>query len=148
MEITLSLSLPRDARTIAVARHLCRKTLREMGVEDGCVSDIEIALTEACTNVLDHSAGHEYDVELALTERDCVIRVIDGGFGFDVDAPRKATDTEAESGRGISLMHALVDQVRFESRPEEGTVVHLEKSLVYKEGAPGASLVLRGTEPG
>jgi serine/threonine-protein kinase RsbW len=149
VEIKLSLSLPRDARTIAVARHICRETLRELGVESECVSDIEVALTEACTNVLDHSGpGDEYDVELILTERDCVIRVIDSGAGFDADAPRAVLDEGAESGRGIALMHALVDQVRFESRPEEGTVVHLEKALSYTDDAPGAALSLRGPSAG
>lgn len=137
----MGLSLPRDARAIGVARHISRETLRELGVEDNCVSDIEVALTEACTNVLDHSGnGDEYDVEFTLTEHDCVIRVIDSGSGFDIEAPRVPPDEVSESGRGIALMQALVDRVRFESRPEDGTVVHLEKSLVYLEGAPGTAL--------
>ncbi len=141
MEIKLGLSLPRDARTIAVARHICRETLRELGVEGECVSDIEVALTEACTNVLDHSGpGEEYDVELMLREADCVIRVVDRGSGFDVDAPLVMSDDGAESGRGIAMMRALVDRVRFESRPEEGTIVHLEKALEYTEGAPAVAI--------
>lgn len=144
----MALSLPRDARTIAVARHICRQTLRELGVEGECVSDIEVALTEACTNVLDHSGpGDEYDVEVTLAERDCVIRVVDGGSGFDVEAPRAPTDGAAERGRGIALMRALVDQVRFESRPADGTIVHLEKKLAYVEGAPGPDLALSGSSP-
>ena len=145
----MALSLPRDARTIAVARHICRQTLRELGVHAECVGDIEVALTEACTNVLDHSGpGDEYDVELTLTEHDCVIRVVDTGKGFDAEAPRTPTDERAESGRGIALMHALVDRVRFESRPEDGTVVHLEKHLVYVEGSPGSALTVGGSQAG
>jgi hypothetical protein len=35
----------------------------------------------------------------------------------------------AEEGRGLALLSALVDGVRFESRPEAGTVVHLVKQL-------------------
>jgi len=138
VEIRMALSLPRDARTISVARHICRETLRELGVEGECVSDIEVALTEACTNVLDHTEqGDEYDVEVTLTERDCVIEVVDHGGGFDADAHRVPSGSGAESGRGIELMHALVDRVRFESCPEDGTVVHLEKDLAYTRGAPG-----------
>lgn len=145
VEIKLGLSLPRDVRTIAVARHICRETLKELGVEDECVSDIEVALTEACTNVLDHSGpGEEFDVELTLTEAACVIRVIDRGSGFDADAPRAMLDESAESGRGIVIMRALVDRVRFESRPEEGTIVHLEKTLAYTEGAPAVAITLGG----
>lgn len=141
VEINMGLLLPRDARTVPVARHICREALRELGVHDGCVADIEVALTEACTNVLDHSqAGDEYEVQVTLAEHDCVIRVVDHGRGFDTDAPRQRADDGAESGRGIALMQALVDRVKFESRPAAGTVVHLEKQLEYADGAPIASL--------
>lgn len=133
----MALLLPRDARTIPVARHICREALKELGVEENCVGDIEVALTEACTNVLEHSkAGEEYEVQVRLAEQDCVIRVVDQGAGFDADAPVQRTEDISESGRGIALMHALVDRVKFESRPERGTIVHLEKELEYVEGAP------------
>lgn len=148
VEIKMDLSLPRDARTVSVARHICRETLREMGVERDCVSDIEVALTEACTNVLDHSGpGDDYDVEVTLTERDCVIRVVDNGPGFDFGAVPPRSDGSAESGRGIELMHALVDTVRFESRSEDGTVVHLEKQLAFVEDAFGPDLLSDPTPP-
>ena len=145
----MALLLPRDARTIPVARHICREALRELGVEADCVGDIEVALTEACTNVLEHSeAGDEYEVQVQLAEHDCVIRVVDQGRGFDSDAPIARPDDVAEGGRGITLMHALVDQVKFESRPEEGTVVHLEKTLVYTEDAPIKDMSLQAPPVG
>lgn len=141
MEINMALLLPRDARTVPVARHICREALRELGVEAGCLADIEVALTEACTNVLEHSrAGEEYEVQVRLAERDCIIRVVDQGEGFDADAPVPRADDSAESGRGIALMRALVDHVKFESRPQEGTVVRLEKQLLYADGAPVTTL--------
>lgn len=134
VEINLGLLLPRDARTVPVARHICREALREMGVEGECTSDIEVALTEACTNVLDHAdPGDQYEVQLTLAEVQCVIRVVDQGPGFDIEAPRTRADGRAEGGRGIALMEALVDTVKFESKPEAGTVVHLEKELAYTE---------------
>lgn len=148
MEIKFDLSLPRDARTVSVARHICRATLRELGVERDCVSDIEVALTEACTNVLEHAGpGDAYDVEVTLTETDCVIRVLDNGTGFDFGAVPRRADAIAEGGRGIELMHALVDTVHFESRPEDGTIVHLEKHLAYVENAPGSALPCGSSSP-
>ncbi|HVM03112.1 MAG TPA: ATP-binding protein [Acidimicrobiales bacterium] len=141
MEINMALLLPRDARTVPVARHICREALRELGVEADCVADIEVALTEACTNVLEHSrAGEEYEVQVRLAERDCIIRVVDQGQGFDADAPVPRADDSAESGRGIALMRALVDHVKFESRPQDGTVVRLQKQLLYADGAPVTTL--------
>ena len=141
VEINMGLFLPRDARTVPVARHICREALRELGVRGECVSDIEVALTEACTNVLDHTGdGEQYEVQVTLAEKDCIIRVVDTGPGFDAAAPRTRSDGTSESGRGIELMHALVDRVKFESRPEDGTIVHLEKQLEFVEGAPVTAL--------
>ena len=141
MEINMALLLPRDARTIPVARHICGEALRELGVEAECIGDIEVALTEACTNVLEHSeAGNEYEVQVQLAEQDCIIRVVDQGRGFDTEAPVQRAPDHSETGRGIALMHALVDRVKFESRPEEGTIVHLEKALMYVDGAPVKAL--------
>jgi hypothetical protein len=49
-------------------------------------------------------------------------------------------DSTAEEGRGIHLMRALVDKVEFTSRPQTGTVVHLEKALRWSDGAVGLTL--------
>ena len=148
VEINLGLVLPRDARTVPVARHICREALRELGVEEECTSDIEVALTEACTNVLDHAdPGDQYEVQLTLAEVQCVIRVVDQGPGFDSEAPRRLADSRAEGGRGIALMEALVDTVKFESKPEAGTVVYLEKELAYTEAAPARLLATAPVAP-
>ena len=132
MVITFSLCLPRDEASVPVIRRLCKSALDDLGVRDECVSDIELAVTEACTNVLKHAHGPEddYEVTVEINDTDCTIRVIDAGAGFDHDAKgREEALAGAENGRGIHLIRALVDNVRFISRPEEGTVVHLEKRL-------------------
>lgn len=133
MEIHFSLCLPRDEESVPVVRHICRDALAELGVAGDCVGDVELAVTEACTNVLKHAAGtgDEYEVTVAVCESNCVIRVIDSGTGFDHEAlDREATAAAgAESGRGVFLMAALVDDLKFTSKPEMGTIVHLEKKL-------------------
>lgn len=148
MELTMGLLLPREEVTIPMARHICRYALREIGVDDDCREDIEVALTEACTNVLDHSGpGDAYEVELSVEDDRCCIRIIDKGHGFDSETLR-ASDPAAEGGRGIELIRALVDRVKFESKPEAGTIVHLEKDLAYCDGAPAQRLAsTRGGEP-
>ncbi len=145
MVVTFSLSLPRDEASVPIVRHLCRSALNDFGVQSRCVGDIELAVTEACTNVLKHAEGTNdiYDVTIDINEHDCTIRVTDSGAGFDHDGVgREEALTGAESGRGIHLMRALVDNVRFTSRPEEGTVVHLEKELVLSDNS-----VLRRLSP-
>jgi serine/threonine-protein kinase RsbW len=122
--------------------------MRTLGVADDCLTDIELALSEACTNVLDHAtAGDEYEVVAGLDDTSCVIEVIDTGRGFDAEHLGLAeADPSAEEGRGIQLIRALVDRVHFRSRPERGMIVHLEKHLEYIAGSPLQQLVERGAD--
>ncbi len=137
MELKLTLALPRDEFSVPVARRILSRSLDVLGVQDSVVADIELALTEACTNVLDHAADtDEYEVSAGIDGTLCIIEVIDRGGGFD-DSTQGLVDAEpsAEDGRGIQLMRALVDRVTFDNRPSKGTVVHLEKRLEWQEGS-------------
>jgi serine/threonine-protein kinase RsbW len=137
VHITLTLCLPRDEGTIPVARHIATSAIEEIGVMDDAVHDIAVALTEACTNVLKHSGpGDEYEVSLEVDGAQCIIRVVDTGHGFDSTSVGLAdADGSSEQGRGIQLMRALVDQVKFISKAEAGTVVSLEKTLSFEDGS-------------
>jgi serine/threonine-protein kinase RsbW len=137
MELSLALTLPRDEQTVPVARHIVRNAMEQVGVEETCVYDVELALSEACTNVLLHSGpGDQYKVRLDLEDRLGVIRVIDVGHGFDSARLQvEGTVPEAERGRGVGLMRALVDRGDLTSRPEAGTIVTLEKVLDYHDEA-------------
>lgn len=137
MEITLALNLPRDEMSVPVARRIVSTSLRSVGVEDECVDDVTLALTEACTNVLKHSGpGDEYEVRVLLCDSVCSIEVADVGRGFDFETLAEGdASMEAERGRGVQLMKLLVDRVRFQSKPQSGSVVHLEKTLQYTDGS-------------
>jgi serine/threonine-protein kinase RsbW len=137
MEISLTLNLPRDGLSVPVARRIVDAAMRTVGVRAGCVDDVSLALTEACTNVLQHSGpGDEYEVGVRLHDDVCSIEVCDVGHGFDFASLQEGdVETEAERGRGVQLMKLLVDRVHFESRPEAGAVVHMEKQLDYTDGS-------------
>ena len=137
MEIKLTLALPRDEYSVPVARRMLSRSLDVLGVDERVVADIELALTEACTNVLDHAGDtDEYEVSAGIDGVLCILEVIDRGVGFDgADRGHVAAEPTAEDGRGIQLMRALVDKVTFTSRPQVGTVVHLEKRLVWDENS-------------
>ena len=148
MDIKFTLSLPRDAMSVPIVRRLLKSSMRTLGVVEDNVNDVVVALTEACTNVLDHAAaGDEYAVLVRLNDQSCLIDVIDAGQGFDpTDVGQGNADATAEAGRGIQLIRALVDRVNFRTRPEQGTVVHLEKGLTYQDEAPLRRLAERGTD--
>lgn len=139
MRISFSLSLPRDSATVPVVRRICRDALDVLGVSEDCNAAIQVAVSEACTNVLQHVEGtpEEYEVDVKVDEDICSISVIDTGKGFDhTDFPfadGNGLSTTSEGGRGIFLMRAMVDKLEFTSEPENGTIVHLVKQLDFQE---------------
>jgi serine/threonine-protein kinase RsbW len=142
VEIRYSLRLPRDVVTVPLVRTICRDAMHRLGVTDDCQGDVALALTEACANVVQHAGGDsEYEVVVEFCGGVCHIRVLDNGRGIDLrDSNRTETILDQDSGRGIVLMRLLVDRLAFESRPEDGTIVHLQKRLELEEGAVLAAL--------
>ena len=137
MEITLTLCLPRDFQTVPVARRVIDTSMQAVGVTQDCASDVTVALSEACTNVLKHSGpGDEYQVRFELENDVCSIKVIDIGTGFDPAAlPIGDAAHDAERGRGVQLMRHLVDELHFASTPDDGSTVTMKKSIDYADGS-------------
>ena len=119
-----------------VTRGLITQSLRVVGVEPDTVSDVEIALSEACANVLRHAkVGDAYEVCAGFDQQRAFLEIIDQGAGFDA-ASSEHPDDDAESGRGVALMRALMDKVHFESRTGDGSSVVLEKRLRFLPNSP------------
>ncbi len=135
MHLRLRLVLPSEARSVPLARRVLRHALAVLEVVPSCIEDIELAISEACTNVLDHAGQHDEYTLLAGVDGDyCVVEVCDEGAGFDVPSETpEGTTTEplAERGRGIQVMRALVDQLDFAIREDHGAAVRLRKRLIY-----------------
>ncbi len=141
--ISMSLQLPRDRMSVPVIRHLARYALKEVGVADEAIFDIELALSEACTNVIAHSGpGDAYEVAVSIKAERCELRITDTGRGFDhVTIREHRAGQDAERGRGMALMQSVMDRVDFLSEPERGTLVTLVKRLTFDEGSPARLLL-------
>lgn len=137
MDVRFSIALPREAYTVAVMREFMGEALRTSGICDDCLSDLLMASSEACANVIDH--GHpapSYEVFAKVSGGWCVLEITNTGPGFDPeDVPHP--DPEAESGRGILLMRQLVDDVEFGHAPGGATLVRLRKRLHGTSAAGG-----------
>ncbi|WP_329250044.1 ATP-binding protein [Actinoallomurus sp. NBC_01490] len=128
-----SLDLPRETLSVPVIRRILGDTLRGLGVSEACVADILVAISEACTNVVQHAdATSRYEVIAGIDGGECVLKIVDRGQGFTGET-EKSVPPDSESGRGITIMKALVDDVSFDSRPDSGTVVYLQKRLSWQD---------------
>lgn len=142
MRVEIALNLPREAISVPLARHVVSAALHTAGVEPTCVQEVEVALSEACTNAVQHAvAGFTYEVMVCISDGQVAIDVIDSGSGGGQrNDPTIGHDHWAENGRGIKLINALSDLAVFDSVDREGGSVRLRKRLRWIQGAnePGS----------
>jgi serine/threonine-protein kinase RsbW len=140
MEINLSLCLPRDAASVPLTRRVLRCALSTLGVVEPVRDDVELALSEACGNVIAHADPS--DVYEVIVEIDgggvCAIDVVDTGRGYDgaTLSALSAPEVTAEQGRGLLLIKMLTENAHFANHPRQGSIVHFEKQLEWDADAP------------
>lgn len=128
--LKVELSLPRDASFVPLMRHVANFLLQHMHVPQEAVDDIQVVVSEACANVVRHAEGiNVYSVSLAIGDGGCEVVVADLGSDFSLPVSGEGApeaELEAETGRGIQLMRALVDDLQF-LRHDDQTRVELRK---------------------
>jgi serine/threonine-protein kinase RsbW len=149
-DVKFCLVFQRETLSVPVMRRVLGDTLRGLGVDEESVYDILLAATEACTNVLTHGGRkvRGYEVLTSLGAVSCQVEVADQGAGLAPGHPalsnaRGGPDPQQtpiaqlpESGRGLAVMRACVDNVTLDSRPGRGTVVTMRKRIRWPDDAP------------
>ena len=143
-DVKFCLVFRRETLSVPVMRRVLGDTLRGLGVDDESVYDIVLAATEACTNVLTHGGRRvrDYAVVTSLGAVGCQVEVADDGVGIGPREPEEQDPQQLpiaqlpESGRGLAVMRACVDNVTLDSRPGHGTVVTMRKHISWPEDAP------------
>lgn len=84
-EVRFCLAFQREAVSIPVMRRMLGGILHSLGVDGDSVSDILLAATEACTNVLRHGGPEAsgYAVVVSVGEGGCQVEVAEMGSGLD-----------------------------------------------------------------
>lgn len=142
MDIEFSLAMPRDAIGIPMVRRMVGDALLSLGVTRECVSDILLATSEACANAVRHGGpANRYEVMATIGNGRCELRVADQGKGLH-SIPKQYPSGDAENGRGILIMRAVVDDLSFDTTPGRGTTVRLSKELDWDEDAIAHHLTL------
>ena len=131
MDQELILELPNDIRSIEhtveyVTRHCstCSDYARRFDL------NFRVGLTEALSNAMLYGNGSDPQkrvrVEVDIKVEEVAVRVTDQGSGFDpttVPDPTHPDNISKTGGRGIFLMRALMDEVRFNDQGNSVTLV-------------------------
>ena len=196
-DVEFCLVFPGEALSVPVMRRVLGDTLSRLGMDEACVGDILLAVTEACSNVVRHvGPGRRYEVVAHVGSTRCLLEIVDSGRGLEssrwsrrrprirrsarpgarirrsvgpvarlrrhpsspapassaaarlrsrITVPRRLARERAiaklpESGRGMAIMRACVDDVTMKTRPGQGTVVSLQKRIEWRSDAPLAHM--------
>jgi serine/threonine-protein kinase RsbW len=109
----------RDAVAQTVDRVL--EAVKPVGLRTGRRHDLAVAVSEALSNAALHgnrlAPGSRVAITVVVVPEKCaVVDVKDSGRGFDKSRVGDPTTPErllAPAGRGVYLMHALVDEVQY-----------------------------------
>lgn len=132
----LKMHIPGRYTSLTEACQICAEMVRSAGLDEDTVFHIEMAVDEACTNIIQHAYGGEGkgDIEISCRIEDdqVIVTLHDYGKQFNPDAvppPKIGENVEeiAVGGLGLYLMRKLMDEVRFEFDPREGNTLTLIK---------------------
>jgi len=136
---TIELKIPCDPKYIAVARLVAAGVGTRSGLTVDDIDDLKVAVSEACTNVIDHAfpdpekTEQSTAISLRFTPREkgLEVEIEDYGAGFDPDQlpELELSEPPVNGGLGLYLISQLTDEVDIQSAPDSGTKVIMIKRV-------------------
>ena len=138
MERRFTLQVPSSTENLAMIREFVSGVGGQAGFGEAEIGKLELAVDEACANVIEHAYGHDLNKDVTVRasfDNDALrIAVIDEGQGFD---PGTVTQNELDElvhqrksgGLGLRLIRTLMDEVKYEIVPGQKNELHMLKKI-------------------
>ncbi|KFZ39444.1 MULTISPECIES: anti-sigma B factor RsbW [Thermoactinomyces] len=135
----VNLMIPAKPDYVGIARLTVSGIANRMGFSYDDIEDLKLAVSEACTNAVDHAyCGGEGEIEVTcnIFPNRIQIEVIDRGNSFDLDEVQKRTgpikmsgsmNGIRERGLGLYLIKSLMDHV--DIKGDNGVIVRMTKYI-------------------
>ncbi len=140
------LTVPGNIADLPAILAFVEQACEQAGVDPALYLDLQLAVEEACCNVIEHAyagMGGEFSVIIETHGRDVVITLRDRGRPFD---PEQVAEPDIHrplaerriGGLGMHLMYQLMDSVRFAFSDGGNTLVMVKWNAVHDDvaGAP------------
>jgi len=138
---SVKLVIPSEIRLIDLVHAASERMAELAGLDADEALNVGLAVREAVINAMLHGNRQDPRLEVKITlstDGDYLTAVVaDQGNGFARDEtpdPTEEANLLRNSGRGLLLMEAFVDKVKFRSLPKGGTEVTMVKRLPHGDG--------------
>ena len=137
-ERTFQLHVPSSTENLSMIRDFVRSIGERAGLSDSEIAKLELAVDEACANVIEHAYGsdstREVTVKATLDDESVQIEIVDTGRGFD---PKQIEAVNLEQliskrksgGLGMRLIQSLMDEVQYQIVPGQKNELRMVKRL-------------------
>lgn len=125
-----TLTVVADLAEIERVRRWVGGLLADAGVDGTDRSDIELAVTEALSNVVRHTfAGATGSIEITATIEDSALTIVLVDDGPTWDGRRGEPDPDGGGGYGVHLIEDVMDLVQHRGLEPTGNRLTLEKRV-------------------
>lgn len=130
----IAMVVPSRIDHLDLLQAVCERIARLAGFDDDGVMDLGLAVREGAINAMKHA--HNFDakkpvaVDFRLNGATLEVSIADSGAGFDPSSlpdPRAPENLLRSSGRGLFLIHSLVDDVTFIPRQPGMEIVMVKR---------------------
>ncbi len=138
IEQKFALQVPSSTKNLAMIRDFIARVGEQSGLSEIDLSQLELAVDEACANVIEHAYGHDFTKEVmvraSFDAEEVRIDVIDTGCSFNPDqVPQQEMSELIEKrktgGLGMRMMKTLMDEVHYEFEPGKKNELRMVKKL-------------------
>ncbi|MEN8259252.1 MAG: ATP-binding protein [Pseudomonadota bacterium] len=136
-DLQVDVIVPTQTRYLSLIGRIGEEIAKELDRYTGnratLAYNLNLVLTEAMTNAIEHSAAGDSKktvrVTIHIEEENLCIRVYDHGQGFDLDSvPVPDLNHPKEGGLGIFFIRNIMDSVSYR-RTREGNILEMKKKL-------------------
>lgn len=136
-KIEVDIIIPNQTRYLGLIGRIGEDLVHSLGRYSGNREELayhlNLVLTEAITNAICHANANDPEkkiqVQISANDDSLEVRVFDEGEGFDLsELRRNEIHDTAECGRGIHIIHRLMDKVDYR-KSKKRNVLEMTKKL-------------------
>ncbi len=140
----ITLSIESHSANVSLVGLAINKIASHASVSKQAAFEMEVAVVEAVNNAIEHAHKHQREklvaVRVRLTPDRIKLTVIDSGAPIDFKAAMAVSAAldnpgEVERGRGLKIIQALMDEVKYERKGETNQIT-LVKYLKHSQRQP------------
>jgi serine/threonine-protein kinase RsbW len=141
VERTFQLHVPSSTENLSMIREFVGRVGERAGMDTAELTKLELAVDEACANVIEHAYGSDNTREVtvkAVLDAECVqIEIVDTGRGFDPAQVEQVNldqliNQRKSGGLGMRLIRSLMDEVQYQIVPGQKNELRMVKKLKKK----------------